>query len=196
MREELSVPHSIISFENLKDLLSELDHSMETYSKITKRYEDRLGVLLRKAKESGDTNMRSSFGEFGSPGAQSDQDLSRRKREEKKPGRRDSDERGWIVLESGDNVLRIANGSDSQLVSNEISILFKVIETLKSKINALEASRRMVSELTAQGFSSEDRLRVVFKDGLPKYIIPAIEQSRQQQRKFKYVEEFKLTVLK
>ncbi len=194
MREELSVAHSIISFDNLADLLSELDYSIETYSKLTKRYADRLGILLRQAKDSGDPRLRTASAEAGSSSGQSDSDQQQKKKKDDKS--RDVEEKGWIVMESGDNTIRIANGSDAQFTSNEISLLFKVIETLKARMVGLESSRKTLSELTSQGFKSDRRLKVVFKDGLPKYVIPSAELSTQQHKKFKYGEQFRLAVLK
>ena len=190
MREEFGVAHSIISFDNLDDLLSEMDESIETYSRLTKRYEDRLGILLRQAKESGDPKLQAVSAELASAQGESE---DKNKKKEKK---RDAEEGGWLVMESGGHIIRLANGSDSQLLANEVSLLFKVIETLKSKIVALEASRKLMTEMTSQGFKSDRRLRVVFKDGLPRYLIPVSESSAQQQNKFRYAEQFRLAVLK
>ena len=72
-------------------------------------------------------------------------------------------------MDAGDHTIRLANGADSQILANEVSLLFKVIETLKSKTAALESSRKVISEMTSQGFKSDRRLKVVFKDGLPRY---------------------------
>ncbi|MGI0090483.1 MAG: hypothetical protein ACREBS_02120 [Nitrososphaerales archaeon] len=200
MREELTVAHSVILFDNLNDLLAELDQSMETYSKLTTRYEDRLGILLRQAKDSADPKLRSASEEIAAQSSQLDSDQQNKKRKEEKKQKddkkREGDEKGWIVLEAGDHVIRVANGADSQILSNEISILFKVIETLKSKITALDSSRKLISELTSQGFRSDRKLRVVFKDGLPRYLISSTDVAIQQQKKFKYAEQFRLAILK
>jgi hypothetical protein len=193
LREELSVAHSIITFDSLGDLLSELDESIETYSRLTKRYEDRLGILLRQAKESSDPKLQAVSAELSPSGQGESDQQDKNKRKDKK---RDVEEGGWIVMEAGDYTIRLANGSDAQLLANEVSLLFKVIETLKSKVIGLESSRKMISEMTSQGFKSDRRLRVVFKDGLPKYMIPISESSTQQLKKFKYGEQFRLAVLK
>lgn len=192
MREELSVAHSIIPFDNIDNLLSEIDELTETYSRLTKRYEDRLGILLRQAKESSDPKLQAVSTEMSPPG-QGESDQDRGKKKEKK---RDVEERGWIVLQAGDVNIRLANGSDAQILAGEVSLLFKVIETLKSKIIALESCRKMISEMSSQGFKSDRRLRVIFKDGLPKYLIPASEAAIQVQKRFKYTEQFRLAVLK
>ena len=100
MREELSVAHSIISFDSLGDLLSELDESIETYSKLTKRYEDRLGMLLRQAKESNDPNLQAVSVALGSSSGQTESDQQEKNKKKKEDKRRDVEERGWIVLEA------------------------------------------------------------------------------------------------
>ena len=193
MKEELTLAQSVISFDSLSDLLAELDHCVETYSKMTKRYEDRLGSLLRQAKDSSDPKLRSVSADQNAITGQSDSDQQNKKKRDDK--RREVEDKGWVVLESGEVTIRLANGSEPQLLSNEISLLFKVIEALKSKITSIEASRKLISELTAQGFKSDRRLKVVFKDGLPRYLIPSTE-APIQQGKFRYGEQFRLAVLK
>ena len=167
---------------------------IDTYSKLTKRYEERLGILLRQAKDSNDPKLQSVSAEGFSSGQNDSEQQNKKKKEDKK---RDSEEKekGWIILEAGDYAIRLANGPDTQTLANEVSLLFKVIETLRSKAVALEASRKMISELASQGFKSDRRLRVVFKDGLPKYMIPSSESS-PRQKKFRYGEQFRLAVLK
>lgn len=192
MREELSLAQSVITFDSLSDFLTELDHCVETYSKMTKRYEDRLGFLLRQAKDSNDPRLRSVSTDQGTQMGQLEFDQNKKKKDDKK---REVEDKGWVVLESGDVTIRLANGSEAQLLSNEISLLFKVIEALKSKTASIEASRKLISELTAQGFKSDRRIKVVFKDGLPRYLIPSTE-SLLPQRRFSYVEQFRLAVLK
>ena len=192
MREELGLAQSVISFDSISDLLAELDHDTEYYSKITKRYEDRLGLLLRQAKDSSDPKLRSVSADQSNLLTSEPDQQNKKKKEDKK---RDVEDKGWVVLESGDVTIRLANGSETQLISNEISLLFKVIEALKAKIATIEASRKLISELTSQGFKSDRRLKVVFKDGLPRYLIPSSETA-VQQRKFRYGEQFRLAVLK
>jgi len=82
------------------------------------------------------------------------------------------------------------------MISNEISILFKVIEALKSKVPVLEAARKLLSELPSQGFDATSRFRVVFKDGLPRYVLPTAEARGTQHKKFWYAETFRIAVLK
>lgn len=187
----MSLAHSIISFENLAELLEELDQYIEVNTKLTKRYEDRLGFLLRLAKDSSDPKLQNVSRDFSSlePGAENQ---GKKKKDDKK---RDSDERGWIMLEDEEAVLRIASGSDAQIISNEISILFKVIEILKARVLALNSSRRLFSNLPSRGLDNTRSLRVVFRDGLPRYVIPSDETS-VQRNKFRYSEKFTLSVLK
>ena len=187
MKEELSITHSIMTFGNLASLLATLDESSEVYSKLVKRFEERLGILLRNAKESGDKRLQALSGEFGSG-----EDPSRRKDDAKK---REPDEKGWAVLQSGDYTVRVATGSEAQTTASEISILFKIIESLRSKILALEETRKLLTELPSQGFRSDIRLRVVFKDGVPKYVFPTSEV-QQQVARFQYGDQFQILVLK
>lgn len=192
MREELGLSQSIISFENFGELLEELDQYIEINAKLTKRYEDRLGYLLRLAKDSNDPRLQNVSRDFAGLADPESENSGKKKKDDKK---RSSDEKGWITLEDGEQVLRIASGSDALVISNEISILFKVIETLKSRVEALNSARRLFTSLPSRGLDSNRSLRVVFKDGVPRYVIPAGETSIQRN-KFKYSESFTLTVLK
>jgi len=202
MREELILAHSVMAFENLNEVLAVLDQSIETHSKVIKRYEDRLGVLLRQARESSDPRLKNAGSQIPMPGiagaeleARSKNDNDNKKKQDKKKDP-SGEEKGWIVLQSEDHALKLATGSESLIASNEISILFKIIETLKSKLPAMESSRKLLSELPSQGFRADQRLRVVFKDGLPRYVLPTTEAKSQNQKKFWYQESFRIAVLK
>jgi len=203
MREELILAHSVMAFENLNEVLVVLDQSIDVHSKMIKRYEDRLGVLLRQARESSDPRLRSAGNQIPMPSTGgSEPDLrtavrpdDNKKKQDKKRDQ-GGEEKGWIVLESEDHSLKLATGSETLIASNEISILFKIIETLKSKLPALESSRKLLSDLPSQGFRADQRLRVVFKDGLPKYVLPTTEAQTQNQKKFWYQESFRIAVLK
>ena len=190
MREELSLAHSIISFENLAELLEELDQYIEINAKLTKRYVDRLGYLLRVAKDSADPRLMSVSQDLGMLDSESENQRKKKNDKKKAP-----EEKGWISLEDGEHIVRVATGSDAQLVSNEISILFKVVETLKSRIAGLNSSRRLFSNLPSRGFDTTHKLRVGFKDGLPRYLLPSSEAS-VQRNKFRYSESFSISVLK
>jgi hypothetical protein len=202
MREELILAHSVMSFENLNEVLVILDQSIETHSKLIKRYEDRLGVLLRQARESNDPRLKSAGSQIPMPGMGGDFDArgggndSNKKKQDKKKDQQSGEEKGWIVLESEDHSLKLATGSEALIASNEISILFKIIETLKSKLPALEASRKLLADLPSQGFRADQRLRIVFKEGLPRYVLPTTEPQAQNQKKFWYQESFRIAVLK
>jgi hypothetical protein len=205
MREEQALSNSVMTFENLEELLALLDESIETHSKMIKRYEDRLGVLLRLARESNDPRLQSVSAQIPMPtsnGGDSDPSATaanaakkddKKKNDKKKEG---PEEKGWIVLESEDLSLKIASGTEVQLASNEISILFKTIETLKSKIAPLESSRKLLSELPSQGFKADRRIRIVFKDSIPKYVLPTTDAQNTLTKKFRYGEAFRIAVLK
>lgn len=200
MREELALAHSVMAFENLNEVLTVLDQSIEIHSKLIKRYEDRLGVLLRQARESTDPRLRSAGSQVPMPGLGSGESDPRngggdKKKQDKKKDQ-SGDEKGWIVLQSEDHSLKLATGSESLIATNEISILFKIIETLKSKLPALESSRKLLADLPSQGFRADQRLRIVFKDGLPKYVLPTSEAQAQNQKKFWYQESFRIAVMK
>ena len=201
MREELILAHSVMAFENLNEVLVVLDQSIETHSKLIKRYEDRLGVLLRLARESNDPRLKSAGSQIPMPGMGGG-DMEPRgggsndKKKQDKKREQGNEEKGWIVLESEEHSLKLATGSEALIASNEISILFKIIETLKSKLPALESSRKLLSDLPAQGFRTDQRLRVVFKDGLPRYVLPTTEAKVENQKKFWYQESFRIAVLK
>jgi hypothetical protein len=215
LREELGLTHSVMAFENLNELLAVLDQSAESHSKMIKRYEDRLGVLLRQAKDSTDPRVQAVSSQFTMTsdfgGVEDSQQQQQQQQQQAQNGKRDDnnkkrkddrkrdssgEEKGWIVLESEDLSLKIASGSDSLVSSNEISILFKIIETLKSKLPAIEAARKLLSELPSQGFRTDRRLRVVFKDGVPRYVLPSTEPQSAPARKFRYSEQFRIAVLK
>ncbi|MDA4130633.1 MAG: hypothetical protein OK457_07670 [Thaumarchaeota archaeon] len=191
MREELGLSNSILTFEHLNEVLAIMDQSVDTHSKMIKRYEDRLGILLRLARESSDPRLNSMSAQLSNPSAGID---DRKKKDDRK--KETSEEKGWITLESEDHTLKLAGGSDTAKVSNEISILFKVLESLKAKIPALEAARKLLSELPSRGFDANGRFRIVFKDGLPRYVLPSTEARVEHQKKFWYAETFRIAVLK
>ncbi len=204
MRDELILAHSVMAFENLNEVLAVLDQSIDIHSKMIKRYEDRLGVLLRQARESSDPRLKKAGSQIPMQGLGMDDSESRiitgnndKKKQDKKRGEQQGgEEKGWIVLESEDHSLKLATGSEPLIASNEISILFKIIEALKSKLPALESSRKLLSDLPSQGFRADQRMRIVFKDGLPKYVLPTSEPVPLNQKKFWYQESFRIAVLK
>jgi hypothetical protein len=198
MREELILSNSIVAFENLNEVLLALDQLIEVHSKMIKRYEERLGILLRQARESNDPRLKSVGSQIPMPGMSDGyidpKSIDKKKKDDKK--REPGEEKGWILLESEDHALKLATGSEAQIAANEISILFKVTEALKSKLPSLESASKLLSDLPSQGFRADQRLRVVFKDGLPKYVLPTTEPKAQNQKKFWYQESFRIAVLK
>jgi len=195
MREELGLANSVMTFENLNEVLALMDQSVENHSKVVKRYEDRLGILLRLARESTDSRLKSLGNQIPGPGASNGEQQDQKKKKDDKK-KESPEDRGWVVLSSEDHDLKLAAGSEAAIISNEISILFKVIESLKAKLPALEAARKLLSELPSQGFDANSRFRVVFKDGLPKYVLPSAEARTAQHNKFWYAETFRIAVLK
>ena len=195
MREEIGLTNSVMAFENLNEVLALMDQSIENHSKVIKRYEDRLGILLRLARESTDPRLKSAGNQVPMPGAgNGDQPDQKKKKDDKK--REPGEDRGWVVLQNADHDLKLASGSESSIISNEISILFKITETLKAKVPPLEAARKLLSDRPSQGFDPNSRFRVVFKDGLPRYVLPTAEARTSQQKKFWYAETFRIAVLK
>ncbi|MFI5420321.1 MAG: hypothetical protein ACHQ1H_05085, partial [Nitrososphaerales archaeon] len=165
------------------------------HSKVIKRYEDRLGILLRLARESSDPRLMSAGSQIPMPGAGNfDQPDQKKKKDDKK--REPGEDKGWVVLQSPELDLKLANGSETSIISNEISILFKITEALKAKVPALDSARKLLSDLPSQGFDPASRFRVVFKDGLPRYVLPTAEARGTQQKKFWYSETFRIAVLK
>jgi hypothetical protein len=194
LREEIGLSNSVMAFENLNEVLAVMDQSIDNHSKVIKRYEDRLGILLRLAKESTDSRLKNLGNQIGAPGGNGEQQDQKKKKDDKK--KEAPEDKGWVVLASEDHDLKLAAGSEAAIISNEISILFKVIESLKAKLPALEAERKLLSELPSQGFDANGRFRVVFKDGLPKYVLPSAEARGTQHKKFWYAETFRIAVLK
>src|SRR5579864_4949364 len=113
MRDELTLTNSVIAFENLLEVLTMLDQSIDIHSKMIKRYEDRLGILLRQARESNDPRLKSVSNQIPMPGM-SDGFVDPRSNDKKKKDdkKRDpAEEKGWVVLESEDHALKLATGS-------------------------------------------------------------------------------------
>lgn len=191
MRKELSLPYSIISFENLKELISNMEEYIDLHQNIAEKYGDRLGYLLRRSGSSGDAFMQTS----PQTDTQSDSDEKPKAAGFMGGKKRTLDERGWVVLGTDEFTIRVATGTGNSLTSSEISVLFKIVEQLKAKIASLQLALRLLSELPTKGFRADQRLLVVFKDGLPKQVIPTGETSAEQKR-FRYLEQFQTTILK
>jgi len=189
MRKELGLSPAILTFENLDELLFTMDEYIAFHKQMLEKYGDRLGVLLRN-DGSADDSFQSSRLQIESQ--EMEQILDKRKEGK----RRDSGEDvGWISFESEEYALKVAKtGQNAPSSVKEISALFKIIESLKSKIGILEVARRFLDELPSKGFAAEQKFLVVFRDGIPRQVIPTNE-SHLQRRKFRYSEEFEVEIL-
>lgn len=188
MKPELCLPNVIISFENLADLSVTLDEYIELHSKMATKFENRLGVLLRGSVEQGGG---------GANLQQIDSDADQRGKGKKNPSRRggDSDDPDWVTLGNEEFSIRIASPRPDSIRNAEVSALFKAVEALKSKLVALEYVRKVLGELPTRGFRTDQRILVVFRDGVPKQIIPTAEAGKQLV-KFRYSEQFQIAMLK
>lgn len=184
----------MISFESLEDLLGTIDEYIELHTKTSERYGDRLGNLLRSTGGAGEDSMQTA--------AQIDSDSDPRKSNGFMGGRKDKrqgdsgrqDESGWVSLGTEEYSVKVASGLGNSVTSSEVSVLFKIVEQLKMKLAGLQSARKILADLPSQGFRADQRLLVVFKDGLPRQVIPTNEISAQQKR-FKYADQFRATVL-
>ncbi len=178
----------IIPFENLADLGVTLDEYIELHSKMATKFENRLGVLLRGSGEQGDSMLQQM---------DSDSDSRKNKKNPKDDRRRsgESDDPDWVTLGNEEFSIRIASPRLDSIRNAEVSALFKAVEALKTKLVALEYVRKVLGELPNRGFRTDARILVVFREGVPKQIIPTSEQGRQLV-KFRYSEEFQIAALK
>ncbi len=193
MRKELGISPCVIMFENHADLQKTIDEYTEYQRHMVEKYRDRLGVLLRQAGMPAiSQSLQSSSQGSDQPSAN---ELSQEQLQQikKKEAKKQSDEKGWIVLEADDCSIKIAASSASR-ASGEVSVLFKIVEALNAKVQGLKISSKIIAELPSRGIKPDQRFLVVFKDGLPKQIIPTNE-TYASQAKFKYVDQFELTPL-
>lgn len=194
MRKELALSYSLISFESLEELLVTLDEYMELHDKASEKYGDRLGNLLRRNGVAEDSLQTAAQIESPEPEQKKSSGFMGGRKDKKSDDRKISDERGWISIGGEEFSIKVASGFGSSTSANEVSVLFKIVEQLKSKTAALQQARKLLADLPTQGFRADQRLLVVFKDGLPRQVIPTNEISAQQKR-FRYSEQFRATVL-
>jgi hypothetical protein len=221
LRKELALPYSIVSFENLGELLSTMEEYLDLHVKASEKYGDRLGYLLRRSNAGLSSSSTSSIsgadGALGASGQsavmegdQQQQDAfdprTRRQQQQQQQQlqfqlqqqqqqQQQVREGDWVVLGNEDLAIKVATGTGDALKSSEVSVLFKLVEQLKARIANLKVAQRLLAELPSQGFRPDQRLFVVFKDGLPRQVIPTNEMSGQQRR-FRYAEQFQIAVLK
>ncbi len=194
MRKELGLSPCVIMFENHTELMRTLEDYTDYHREMVERYRERLGNLLRRgsSKEgSGFQTTKQGFDQSGIADTYSDQSQQNKKKDSKK---RESEEKGWIMLEEDECVIKVAALGGSSSSSSEVSVLFKVVEALTAKVVNLKNSTKLIAELPSRGIRQDQRFLVIFKDGIPKQIIPTNE-SYAQQTKFTYAEEFELSAL-
>ncbi len=190
----------MITFESLDDLLGTIDESIEVHNRAIERYSDNLGGLLRgtvqgenvqKQKGSGLGSSIFGGGLFSSGDKQHQQNNTKKDGKGKK---QEDESQGWLILEAGDFALKVANGSGALVNSRKAEALFKIVEALKSKVTTLESARKLLGDLPSRGFKANQRIAVVFKDGVPRQILPTNEESGQQSR-FSFTSDFQIEAL-
>ncbi|MGI0078984.1 MAG: hypothetical protein ACRECH_05115, partial [Nitrososphaerales archaeon] len=95
MRKELAISPVILAFDDLDELLSNLDEEIDLHKKMLARYGDRLGVVLRD-KGGSEAFQKSAAQEA----VESDRTQARNKK------RGETEEGGWISFESEEYTLK------------------------------------------------------------------------------------------
>jgi hypothetical protein len=187
----------MVTFENLDDLLGALDDSIEVHKRAIDRYSNFLGGLLRSTLGGGavpqasiemrppqnapDQKDRARFGLFKSqPSGQP-----------AKKTKLDENSQGWTVIESGDFSVKVATGQTSLVNQKKTESLFKIVEALKAKVTMLEIARKSLAELPSRGLRANQIISVVFKDGIPRQVIPSNE-TKDSRPKFGFTAEFEV----
>jgi hypothetical protein len=190
------VSPSVVAFDNLSDVLLTLEDYANIHNEAIGRYRERLGLLLRQ-REGGNTQGSSDFT------LSSDQLLGaelaaqgKNKKDPKKKEKDLDDQQGWLVFEASDYALKVASnqGNAAQTASLEISVLFKMVETLNAKVMNLKTAAKMISELPSHGIRADQKFLVIFRDGIPRQVVPTNE-SGSNQPKFRFQEVFELEPL-
>ncbi len=184
MRKELALSPVILAFDDLDELLSTIEEEIDLHKKVLARYGDRLGVLLRD--KGGSESLQKLAAQDG---VESDRTQTKNKK------RGETEEGGWMSFESEEYTLKVATPSQNASSSSyEITQLFKITEALKTKVSTLEITKRFLNELPSKGFRADQRFFVVFREGIPRHVIPTNE-SRKQMRRFRYSDQFEINVL-
>ena len=187
MKQELYLQHAIVSFENLDELMLTLDEGIELRSHTVSRYENRLGGLLRGNPDQGEQKMMLQID------SDNDQKKSRKAKEDRK-SRGEVDDPNWLTLGDEEFSVRISSQRPEAIHDAEVSVLFKVIEALKTKLAMLELAKKLLAELPTHGFRVDQKILVVFRDGIPRQVIPTLELGKQTE-KFRYAEKFEIQAL-
>jgi hypothetical protein len=197
MSRDLQLSPSMITFENLDDLLGAIDDSIDVHKRAIERYSDVLGGILRATLGQGpvqeihDEPRAPSEGQHGRFGLFKSSQPPAGNAKKGPKERQDPANAGWSVIESGDFSLKIATGALSSVNSKRTESLFKIVEALKSKLTMLEIARKSLSELPSRGLRANQIIFVVFKDGIPKQIIPSNE-SASSRNKFAFQSDFEV----
>lgn len=100
-----------------------------------------------------------------------------------------------MSFETEEYTLKVATtGPNSPQSTFTVSQLFKITEALKTKVTALEIARRFLTELPSKGFKSDQKFLAVFREGIPRQVIPTNESVAQTKR-FRYSDQFEISIL-
>lgn len=183
MKNEMTISPVILAFDDLDEILATIDEEIELHRKLLARYGDRLGVLLRNTDSAQSLKLAA------------DQERSEPDRNTQRNKKRETEDGGWMSLETEEYTLKVATlRPDSPPATFEVAQLFKITEALKSKVGSLELAKRFLNELPSRGYRADQRFLVVFKEGIPRHVIPTNE-SREQVRRFRYSDQFELASL-
>ncbi len=191
MNKELYLSPSLATFEDLSDLLGAVDDYIDEHAAAIAKYEDRLGVVLRGTGGGSEAEQGAAELETGEEG---EADPPERAADRRRRAPSDGSEKGWLLLEADETNLKVATGGANSTAEKQTAALFKVIESLKARLVSLEKVRKLISELPAQGFKTNQKIVVMFRDGVPRQIIPSFEVSKAY-KKFRYSEQFDIQVL-
>ncbi len=186
MNKDLYLSPSLVTFEHFSSLLEEVDDLLDAHNNTIARYEDRLGVLLRGSGSQAKKGMTAFDQDATAESPMDEQGVQNKGKQ--------GAEQGWLVVEEEETSLKVATGSAAATRGKQTEALFKVIESLKARLVSLQKVRKIISELPSQGFNPNQKIVVMFRDGIPRQIIPSYETSKAM-KKFKYSEEFDIQVL-
>jgi hypothetical protein len=192
----------MITFQNLEDLLGAIDDSIEIHTRAIERYSDLLGGILRDTIGNGPAQQiqpepkpktPENRGGFGLPIFSKSQPS----KDNKKPqnAKLEQEQKGWMLLEYGDYSLKIATGQPTLINSKRTETLFKIVEALKSKVAMLQTARKSLADLPSRGLRSNQSISVVFKDGIPRQILPSVE-SKDRRSRFAFQSDFAIEPMK
>jgi hypothetical protein len=205
MSRDLQLSPSMVTFDDLDDLLGAIDDSIDVHKRAIERYSNILGGVLRttlgessvqeiqeesRAPSSADGSHGGS-GRFGLFKSQPSGGNVKKVAKDKQ----DQASAGWTIVETEDFALKIATGTSAQVNSKRTESLFKIVEALKSKLTMLEIARKSLSELPSRGLRANQIIFVVFKDGIPKQIIPSNE-SASSRNKFAFQADFDVETMR